>query len=102
MEVWSDKIRNRWRQIGKAAHVMVKEDHKMPMTDITIPPEALEAAENAFIREKPGAANVHFAVRAACLAMLKAWPGMDIEGFAWASKPDIMMLPLPKESSDDK
>jgi len=42
------------------------------MTDITIPPEALEAAESAYCeawdRDEP-------ALLAACIAMLRAWPG---------------------------
>ena len=80
------------------------------MTDITIPPEAEEAAAKiirdsfynitlrSIITNDSNAENV---ARAACLAMLKAWPGMDVkpthEGSpAW---PHII-LPL-MEASDD-
>jgi hypothetical protein len=84
----------------------------MTNNTITIPPEALEAAEDAFFKEKPGAANVHFAVRAACLAMLNAWPGRKTEnrdGWNWTDtgavtthRYEALILPLPKEPTDDK
>jgi hypothetical protein len=99
MEVWSDKIRNRWRQIGKAAHVMVKEDHKMPMTDITIPPEAHSAAHRAFRIAHEETGSVGEAVDAACLAMLRAWPGMYEEP-ASAMGPKSIILPLTEPSND--
>jgi hypothetical protein len=74
------------------------------MTDITIPPEALKAAQRAFneawINEED---TMRRSMRAACLAMLKAWPKMHI-GAPWVigvpNSPSII-LPLPKENSDD-
>lgn len=48
--------------------------------NITIPPEALEAAKSAYTaaiyRGNGTAREYHEAMRAACLAMLEAWPGM--------------------------
>lgn len=45
------------------------------MTDITIPPEALEAAAKAMWKtDDPSQWELGMA-RAACLAMLRAWPG---------------------------
>jgi hypothetical protein len=83
------------------------------MTDhITIPPEALEAAAKAIADlscppdlfgqcEAAGGCMCRAEARAACLAMLKAWPGMTTS--AWASPaPNAIILPLPKEPSDDK
>ena len=81
------------------------------MTDITIPPEALEAAAediynhwqfsftgkvpwvpggNSLMQEK-----ARDLARAACIAMLKAWPGMEIE---MVFMEDQVVLPLPKEN----
>lgn len=65
------------------------------MTHITIPPEAVEAAENAYCAawdaDEP-------AILAACLAMLNAWPGAAIQGPRphFRRGPQII-LPLPKE-----
>ena len=66
------------------------------MTDITIPPEALEAAESAYCeawdRDEP-------ALLAACLAMLRAWPGMHL-GAPWVigvPNATSIILPLPPE-----
>jgi hypothetical protein len=70
------------------------------MPPITIPPEALEAAENA-VREalEPGyPAGPRYIARAACLAMLRSWLGM------WTSASvgnGSIILPL-TEPSDDK
>lgn len=71
------------------------------MTDtITIPPEALKAAEKAFSDEMLSGNPKPQPVRAACLAMLNAWPKMHI-GAPWVigvpNAPSII-LPLPKES----
>lgn len=72
---------------------------------ITIPPAALEAAARQICgyerdqdvdwREYIGHA------RAAFLAMLAAWPGMDVERFMPDSGPYTIHLPIPKEASDD-
>jgi hypothetical protein len=45
------------------------------MTDITIPPEALDAARTAFANAGT-ADDAIDPIHAACLAMLKSWPGM--------------------------
>ena len=75
------------------------------MTDITIPPAALEAAARQICgyerdqdvdwREYIGHA------RAAITAALKAWPGMDVERFMPDSGPYTIHLPLPTETSDE-
>jgi hypothetical protein len=44
------------------------------MTDITIPPEALRAARAASMNALGDGED---AVKAACLAMLRSWPGME-------------------------
>jgi hypothetical protein len=51
------------------------------MTDITIPPEAIEAAAKAMQRAEPWSSfwshgDAQKLARAACLAMLRSWPGM--------------------------
>ena len=75
------------------------------MTDITIPPEALEDSAKKIAYELGytwGAKGVDLdafreAARAACLAMLKAWPGAN-----WDEAHRIgIVLPLPKEPTDD-
>jgi hypothetical protein len=75
------------------------------MTDITIPPEALEAAA---IELAPAPwsmytedAQEHFRrkARAACLAMLRAWPGAIHNGH-WLLFPHTK-LPLPMETTND-
>ena len=86
------------------------------MTNITIPPEALEAAAKELYEVHPYTdedddvipweelymvdKKEHLdSARYACLAMLKAWPGMEIEMFV---EEDYLYLPLPKEKPDDK
>lgn len=66
---------------------------------IAIPSEALEAALKEFQEEgwhpKPKL------VRAACLAMLKAWPQMSAhDRCKWSVMPDVplIILPLQKET----
>ena len=80
------------------------------MTDITIPPEALEAAGIELYRSATHSpqgfswATVHPRVRerrrknarAACLAMLKAWPGAE---WLYVSEP-VLALPMPTENSN--
>jgi hypothetical protein len=47
------------------------------ITSVTIPPEALEAAEQAMLDAwEQGEVTAKVFARAACLAMLKNWPGM--------------------------
>jgi hypothetical protein len=99
------------------------------MTDITIPPEALKAAARAAMKDNGCGYTVNnqhilcddpvcdglvdpygfpmkhecscrSMARAACLAMLKAWPGME-ERVWWNPGGPQITLPLPKEASDD-
>jgi hypothetical protein len=63
--------------------------------DITIPPKALAA-----MRAKLPPFFSESMARAACLAMLKAWPRMEIERFAPWSKDRTIHLPLPKETDN--
>jgi hypothetical protein len=65
------------------------------MTDITIPPEALEAARTAFANAGTADDAVD-PIHAACLAMLKAWPGAmpKLDGRYY-------LLPLPQENTND-
>lgn len=67
------------------------------MTDITIPPEALEA----FLREvETHKENISGeAARAAILAALKAWPGVLVDRRDWPEC-HLMVLPLPQETSE--
>ena len=75
------------------------------MTDITIPPEALEAAARAHAKMNEGHDEwwvLHVdKVRAACLAMLNAWPGMAVNDGCpvWHAYPHII-LSLPTENTD--
>lgn len=89
---------------------------------ITIPPAALEAAARAAHQKWREQASVGDDIaeyqewddlspevqeeqrenaRAACLAMLESWPGMDIERFAPWSKDRTIHLPLPQEARDE-
>jgi hypothetical protein len=70
------------------------------MTDITIPPAALEAGAEVFLEcDRSPACSFEDALRAAFLAMLRAWEGMRI---SWlASNDGAIVLPLPQEASDD-
>lgn len=87
------------------------------MTDITISPEALEAAAediynhwqfsftgkvpwvpggNSLMQEK-----ARDLARAACLAMLKAWPGMETKGTPmFPALIRTIILPLPAENTN--
>jgi hypothetical protein len=79
------------------------------MTDITIPPAALEAGARALARynceqwdNDPDRWRAYFTdeARAAFLAMLAAWPEMRI---SWLALNDgAIVLPLPQEASDDQ
>jgi hypothetical protein len=73
------------------------------MTDITIPPAALEAGARA-IAVDGGIADPEWrfykeAARAAFLAMLAAWEGMEIDDTQYGA--DFIILPLPQEVSDE-
>jgi hypothetical protein len=71
--------------------------------DITIPPAALRAARAASMNALGDGED---AVKAACLAMLRSWPGVDFGTMIFVAadesyKPHII-LPLPTEPSNDK
>jgi hypothetical protein len=66
------------------------------MDNVTIPPEALEAFQKAW-------ANRDTLSTSECLvAMLKAWPGMELDEAMWSGGPSFIILPLNTETSDDK
>ena len=65
------------------------------MTDITIPPEALEGAKTAFKEATNGYGTFDDFIAATCLGLLKAWPGMSI-----APEDQGVYLPLPKENTN--
>ena len=65
--------------------------------DITIPPKAFTAAELAYTE---ALSNGEDPIRAACLAMLKYWPGMDTGPNIYGRQNAIMHLPLPQENTN--
>ena len=70
------------------------------MTDITIPPEALRAARAASMNARGDGEDP---VRAACLAMLKAWPGsysLTENDSAEIRDVAAIILPLTESSND--
>ena len=77
------------------------------MSKITIPPAALEAGAEAFLEcDRSPACSFEDALRAAFLAMIEAWPGMEYvfrqptRYSVCYSKPAII-LPLPQQDSDE-
>ena len=85
------------------------------MTDITIPPEALEAAAIELYRSATHSpqgfswATVHPRVRerwrknarAACLTMLENWPGMEQVPPQYGDRvPPVIILPLTETTND--
>ncbi len=85
------------------------------MTDITIPPGALTASKEEVATmlyahpykslsggKKDVCDNIAYA---ACLAMLRSWPGMEYDPGALVTDayrdPGKIILPLPKEASDE-
>ena len=73
------------------------------MTDITIPPKALEGAKTAFKEATNGYGTFDDFIAATCLGLLKAWPGM--QHCRWnelnAAFSSHLILPLPKENTND-
>jgi len=85
------------------------------MTDITIPPEALEAAAESSFYEEYGDGSGTWAeapewlrvtireqARAACLAMLEAWPMKQYR--AWDDVQGVglfIILPLPQKEKSE-
>jgi hypothetical protein len=80
------------------------------MTDITIPPEAVKAAARAMAVDNDTREDwwrfYEGRARAACLAMLKAWPDVAIkdyyEGFSDIPSHKEIILPLNAENTNDK
>lgn len=80
------------------------------MTNIHIPPEAVEAAARALCAHAelfwPDLTGGEHAVlrgeaTAAIRAALAAWPGMNHDSQAWRGYGgEVLILPLPQESSD--
>lgn len=74
--------------------------------NITIPTEALEAAIKAFDESEEDAYVSHADdIRAACLAMLRNWPGVKHDPGALVTDtyrdPGKIILPLPQEPRDE-
>ena len=79
-------------------------------TDIPIPPEALEAGKDTAFNWLRGQMEDDVRVQhmtddeltelvsAACLAILRAWPGMRVKAVLLA---DTVLLPLPQEPTND-
>ena len=65
-----------------------------------IPDEVVLALHDSLV-EEGGAVVPACYCRAALAAALNAWPSGYIEPFEWASKPDILILPLPKDAADE-
>lgn len=83
------------------------------MTDITIPPEALEAVAEAICdaefwpgtwatldKESNEVVVYRKQARAACLAMLRAWPQAGIDRHWMGAHPKAIILPLTQENTD--
>ncbi len=69
------------------------------MDDITIPPEALEAAVKAYFATKKD--SYEGWINDACLAMLKAWPDSYRITLDYTNGPTPMLvLPLPTENTN--
>lgn len=74
------------------------------MSDITIPPAALEAGVKAFAEAEENAYTTHAEdLRAAFLAIVEAWPGMEFAEGVYCGQPyNDLILPLTEEASDGK
>ena len=75
------------------------------MTDIHIPPAALEAGARVVIQYRNSARSDAGIARATCLAILEAWPGMSQlreNDSASIREMAAIILPLPTENSDDQ
>ena len=69
------------------------------MTDITIPPEALEGAKTAFKEATNGYGTFDDFIAATCLGLLKAWPGM-LKYKYHDDTTTALILPLTENSND--
>ena len=74
------------------------------MTDITIPPAALEAGREAFLEcDVNPSYSFDDVLRAACLAMIEAWPGMSqLAENDSASIRELACLILPLTENSDE
>lgn len=74
--------------------------------NITIPPAALEAGADIIRDYRKAGVTSDKIARAAFLAMLQAWPGMECNGPSGGGvsqeplQPSRIILPLPAETSD--
>ena len=82
----------------------------MQMTDITIPPAALEAGARTLCNEQrifwhglttQAQDIIRGEARAAFLAMLENWEGMTWACRGKGTPPHLLFLPLPQEASDE-
>ena len=79
------------------------------MTDITIPPEAVEAAARAACEDRgyDWDKNINFRpafrriATAALRAGIAAWPGM-VTNYSWDASRGRIILPLPQETRDEQ
>ena len=70
------------------------------MTDITIPPEAVEAARRAFTQALLSV-PLEDPIATALRAGIAAWPGMAPHGYYTADGPrDALILPMPTENTN--
>lgn len=83
------------------------------MADIIIPPEAVEAAAEDLFHMQYGDSKeswsdapewlkvtIRSEARAACIAMLKAWPGMSTGPNIYGRRDAVMHLPLPPQEGE--
>lgn len=74
------------------------------MTNLNIPPEAVEAAARSIATHDGWGINwtaYEETARAAILAALEAWPGMNHDSQAWRGYGgEVLILPLPQDKSD--
>lgn len=70
--------------------------------EITIPPEALEAGANVLCNAPTlvTMAEARNTSRAAFLAMLNAWPGMNVKDFSSGLPKPFIILPLTQQEGD--
>ena len=70
------------------------------MTDIHIPPEAVEAAYAAWWKSIKSGAMTERALNVAILAALRAWPGMNTGPNIYGRQDAMMHIPLQQENAD--
>lgn len=72
------------------------------MSDVTIPPEARKAGAIAEANARLMGRTSEDTARAAFLAIVEAWPGMETGLFAKGERDNVLaiILPLPTEKTD--